>query len=163
MVPIFCTALQSSLVKKSVLLPSPFAPRFDPLRASPPPSTSRSAGCTLPCCCPIRRLFIPVVLSWHARLTVAHGYTLGTTFQVLRDYCCCCMVYSAVHPSIQVRLQHRRRPPGYDAVPIGDATRTGRGAGCGLGGWRCSLGHVHYSDMYSSIFRFSAASSFSLY
>ena len=52
--------------------------------------------------------------------------------------------------------------PGYDAVPIGDATRTGRGAGCGLGGWRCSLGHVHYSDMYSSNFRFSAASSLAL-
>ena len=52
--------------------------------------------------------------------------------------------------------------PGYDAVPIGGATRTGRGAGCGLGGWRCSLGHVHYSDMYSSNFRFSAASSLAL-
>ena len=53
-------------------------------------------------------------------------------------------------------------PPGDDAVPIGDATRTGRGAGCGLGGWRFSLGHVHYSDMYSSNFRFSAASSLAL-
>ena len=52
--------------------------------------------------------------------------------------------------------------PGYDAVPIGGATRTGRGAGCGLGGWRCSLGHVHYSDMCSSNFRFSAASSLAL-
>ena len=31
-----------------------------------------------------------------------------------------------------------------------------------MGGWRCSLGHVHYSDMYSSNFRFSAASSLAL-
>ena len=37
-----------------------------------PTPTSRRAGCTLSCCCPIRHLLVP---SWRARLTVAHWYT----------------------------------------------------------------------------------------